>query len=110
MKKIFPLILVIILIFITALSIFYMHSESPKPVTENTISQNAPIQNNFVNLETIKEKSTSTPKTIQAIIPTDTSITLAVTGDIMCHNTQFKDAFSNGVYDFSYVFSDIEKY
>ena len=28
----------------------------------------------------------------------------------MCHNTQFKDAYSNGVYDFSYVFSDIEKY
>ena len=28
----------------------------------------------------------------------------------MCHNTQFKDAFSNGVYDFTYVFDDIKDY
>ena len=35
---------------------------------------------------------------------------LVFTGDIMCHNTQFKDAFSNGVYDFTYVFDDIKDY
>lgn len=28
----------------------------------------------------------------------------------MCHNTQFKDAYSNGSYDFSYVFSDIASF
>ena len=26
----------------------------------------------------------------------------------MCHNTQYKDAYSNGEYDFSYVFDDIK--
>ena len=28
----------------------------------------------------------------------------------MCHNTQFQDAYSEGKYDFSYVFSDIKDY
>ena len=40
------------------------------------------------------------------------TFTLAVTGDIMCHNTMFKDAFdfSNSTYDFSYMFDDIKYY
>ena len=39
----------------------------------------------------------------------DTSISLCVVGDIMCHNTQYYDAYdsSTGRYDFSYVFTDI---
>lgn len=41
----------------------------------------------------------------------DTTIKLCVIGDIMCHNTQFKDALnSSNTYDFSYVFSEIEPY
>lgn len=28
----------------------------------------------------------------------------------MCHNSQYKDAYRNGVYDFSYVFEDIKQY
>lgn len=43
-------------------------------------------------------------------IPQDATFTMAVTGDIMCHNTQYKDAFnsSSKTYDFSYVFEDIK--
>lgn len=40
-------------------------------------------------------------------LPEDTTITVAVIGDIMCHNTQYNDAYENGVYDFNYVFDDI---
>lgn len=43
-------------------------------------------------------------------IQEDKTITISAIGDIMCHNTQFKDAYSNGLYDFSYVFSDVESY
>lgn len=41
--------------------------------------------------------------------PKDTSISLCVVGDIMCHNTQYYDAYNSatGIYDFSYVFTDI---
>ena len=42
----------------------------------------------------------------------DTTINMSVIGDIMCHNTQYNDAYNNktGLYDFSYVFDDIKKY
>ena len=40
----------------------------------------------------------------------DAKFTMAVTGDIMCHNTQYADAKSGNTYDFSYVFEDIKKY
>ncbi len=40
----------------------------------------------------------------------DISISMSVIGDIMCHNSQYNDAFKNGVYDFSYVFDDIKHY
>lgn len=40
-------------------------------------------------------------------LPDDVTITLSAIGDIMCHNTQYNDAYQNGLYDFSYVFDDI---
>ena len=42
----------------------------------------------------------------------DATFTMAVTGDIMCHNTQYKDAYnaSTDAYDFSYVFEDVKRY
>lgn len=43
---------------------------------------------------------------------TDISFTMTAIGDIMCHNTQYLDAYrkeSDG-YDFSYVFEDIYRY
>ena len=41
-----------------------------------------------------------------------TSFTLTAIGDIMCHNTQYWDAYnkSNDEYDFSYVFDDVKSY
>ena len=45
-------------------------------------------------------------------IAQDATFTMAITGDIMCHNTQYKDAYNSntGKYDFSYVFEDVKKY
>ena len=40
----------------------------------------------------------------------DTKITMSVIGDIMCHNSQYIDAFDGNTYDFSYVFADIKNY
>jgi len=42
----------------------------------------------------------------------DTYLSMSVIGDIMCHNSQYKDAYvaSTGTYDFSYVFEDIKDY
>lgn len=54
------------------------------------------------------EKQEETPP---VIIP-DTTITMSIIGDIMCHNTQYMDAYSEATksYDFSYVFENIKDY
>lgn len=43
---------------------------------------------------------------------TDTTFTLTAIGDVMCHNTQYMDAYDSntGIYDFSYVFDNISSY
>lgn len=43
---------------------------------------------------------------------TDTTFTLTAIGDVMCHNTQYMDAYdrNTGTYDFSYVFDNISSY
>lgn len=40
------------------------------------------------------------------------NFSLCAIGDVMCHNTQYLDAYNNstGEYDFSYVFDDIKNY
>ena len=42
-------------------------------------------------------------------LPDDITIQLSVIGDIMCHNTQYNDAYENGLYNFNYVFDDIRE-
>ncbi len=46
------------------------------------------------------------------VVIEDQHFTMSVVGDIMCHNSQYKDAYvsSKGTYDFSYVFEDIKNY
>ena len=41
----------------------------------------------------------------------DSHLNLSIIGDIMCHNSQYVDAYdaSQGTYDFSYVFDDIKE-
>ena len=45
-----------------------------------------------------------------APVKEDINIKMTVIGDIMCHNSQYKDAYNGSTYDFSYVFEDIKNY
>lgn len=56
-----------------------------------------------------KKQETAAPVAEQ---PKDVTINMAVIGDIMCHSTNFADAYDKekDTYDFSYVFSDIKSY
>lgn len=58
-------------------------------------------------LQTQEENSESEEE-----VPTDITFTMAAIGDIMCHNTQYLDAYQSdsNTYDFSYVFEDISFY
>ncbi len=48
----------------------------------------------------------------QVPVAEDKHISMSVIGDIMCHNSQYNDAYnsSTGTYDFSYVFENIKQY
>lgn len=48
--------------------------------------------------------------TVVELEPEDIKVSMSVIGDIMCHNSQYNDAFRNGAYDFSYVFEDVKPY
>lgn len=96
-KKSFSIekVLLILLIFLLFIAIFIYHKNNSK--------KSIPSENSI-------PVSSETP--IEEPVPEDTNITMSVIGDIMCHDTQYKDAYvsSTDSYDFSYVFSDVQKY
>ena len=93
MKRIFR---VLILLFIIILFIF--------------------LFNFFINKESnnteISQTSSNEEKIAQEEIKPDVSFTLTAIGDIMCHNTQYWDAYQKetDTYDFSYVFENVKDY
>ena len=70
----------------------------------------------FVQHKVMKFDNNEQNKTIaeetEEVIPEDISINMTVTGDVLCHNTNFWDAYDykNDSYDFSYSFEGIKKY
>lgn len=96
-KKSFSIekVLLILLILLLFIAIFIYHKNNSK--------KSIPSENSI-------PVSSETP--IEEPVPEDTNITMSVIGDIMCHDTQYKDAYvsSTDSYDFSYVFSDVQKY
>lgn len=69
------------------------------------------VQNKLMNGKN-KENTEATNVDEDAVIPDDTSIKMTVTGDVLCHNTNFWDAYypATDSYDFSYSFEGIKKY
>lgn len=63
--------------------------------------------------ESISKKSkasTSESSEVKEEPETFDKLEIVATGDIMCHNTQFNDAYKGGTYDFHYWFEDIKPY
>lgn len=73
-------------------------------VTNDVKTENIILSDNTAQNTTLQEVEEETPK--------NTTIDMAFTGDIMCHNTIYKDAYdsSTGTYDFSYIFENIKYY
>lgn len=89
--------LFLILLFIT---IIVIHNSKNLETSDSSKSnlENLDKQNN-ISSELIEEKI-------------DTTFTMTAIGDVMCHNTQYWDAYNKETdsYDFSYVFDDISYY
>lgn len=60
------------------------------------------------------QKTSNEPSTVNSLEPqkVDTTINMAVVGDIMCHGPNFKDAYNSSTktYDFSTFFTQIKSY
>ncbi len=66
---------------------------------------------NIVEIANINNENQS-EDIVEEVIPEDITINMTVAGDILCHNTNFWDAYVAELddYDFSYSFEDIKKY
>ena len=107
-KNIFIIFLMIAMLTVISLFIYGRIKQRNNYETEKIQEeQNLEIVDNTEN-----EINKDEPKEENNEIKEDTNIKIAVIGDIMCHNSQYKDAYDskNNTYDFSYVFSDIKEY
>ena len=101
-KILFVLILILLIIFIySAIRVKNAQINNKLNLSSENISSEDSLQTNT------DQNSTTSQEALK-----DTTINMAITGDIMCHNTIFNDAFnsSTGSYDFSYIFEDIKYY
>lgn len=94
------LLLFIFVVLFTHLSNWFKYNKQVKEYSESL--------NNSEEISNISQNNNTenTPE------QTDTTFTLTAIGDVMCHNTQYFDAYnsSTGEYDFSYVFEDVSYY
>lgn len=90
-KRFIIFILILILCILTIL--FFINKKK-----DTSIITNAPLNENI----------DGTPN----VVSEDKHISMSVIGDIMCHNSQYTDAYisSQDTYDFSYVFEDVKQY
>ena len=94
-------LLIIILAFIFCLIKFVVPDKTVDVANTNLVT-NSEVAENSIN------NANSTTTSQQGPI----TFSLAAIGDIMCHNTQYMDAYNSSTdsYDFSYVFEDIQTY
>ncbi len=122
-KKVICILLILFLIFLISFSVTkVLIISASKNAIDYDMEKVVNLDNSTKN-ETSSENVMSdftTPELLNDGNTEDTSttfdgsrsFTLCAIGDVMCHNTQYMDAYnkSTGEYDFSYVFNDIVKY
>lgn len=94
-------LLILILAFIFCL-IKFVAPDKTVDVANTNLLTNSEVAQNSVNNANSDAISRQEPITFS----------LAAIGDVMCHNTQYMDAYNSSTdsYDFSYVFEDIQNY
>lgn len=106
-RKELSIIIVILFIWLILVSIFYFFKNTNlyKNLVETSKQE---IENERLLKNEAKEKEDK--KNIKE--ETDTTFTLSAIGDVMCHDTQYIDAYNADTnnYDFSYVFDEIKFY
>ena len=99
---------IIILFSIILLSLIFLIFKLP--LNNNNMNNDSNLTLSNSNENTDNDKSTKSKEEVK--IPEDITINMSVIGDIMCHNSQYQDAYnsSSDTYDFSYVFDNVKYY
>ena len=104
-KRLIIIILFLLIIFagVTAFN-YFKNNNKYKNLETSSKEEIAQEEQENKNAETENKEDTKQE--------TDTTFTLTAIGDVMCHNTQYMDAYDSntGTYDFSYVFDNISSY
>ena len=111
------LLLTIITILLIIICFNFLASNKKK---NNQLSDNENIENGnsasntevALQNESTDKNSTDENATDEPTKQEDITFTMAITGDIMCHNTMYQDAYNSSTksYDFSYYFDDIKQH
>ena len=100
------IICILLIIFAGVIAFNYLKNKNDYKNLVETSSQE------IENQENQEEQDSSNNVQKNQKEETDTTFTLTAIGDVMCHNTQYMDAYDSdtGTYDFSYVFDNISSY
>ena len=105
------------IIFLILILIFLIFK--PKKNAKTTDDLNISNANSNTQTDSENNMQNSTSNNIDennsknnSFIQEDATFTMAVTGDIMCHNTMYQDAYNSSTksYDFSYFFEDVKQH
>lgn len=92
-----------LLLILIAIVIIFGIAEIQKLIKNSLENNGQVVAENVPNDSKVEEEE---------VISEDITINMSVIGDIMCHNSNYNDAYNSDTdtYDFSYVFQDIAKY
>ena len=104
------LIIIFLLIFINSLINHNKTNNNQTNLSEVTDSNEQSNQNELASTDNQTTNTENTNSSTTETTKKSTTINMALTGDIMCHNTIYNDAFNKqtNTYDFSYIFDDIK--
>ena len=107
--------LAIILLILILLFLFFkskIHTKNTDDLNmSNTNSNTQAVEENITQNSTTNNTAANNSKD-NSPMQEDATFTMAVTGDIMCHNTMYQDAYNSSTksYDFSYFFDDVKQH
>ena len=113
-RRLIVVIIAILFIYIVAKLIFAKGTHTIVSENDN-IQENSQIESSEEKIEKVanEDKNEKEEEQLTHQEPKkDITFSMAITGDIMCHNTMYQDAYnsSDKTYDFSYMFDDIKEH
>ena len=113
-KILIVLIIIFLIIFINSFINHNKTTNSPTDISEiannNEQSPQDKITTNDNSTNNTENSNSTNATPTTEVTKKSSTINMALTGDIMCHNTIYNDAFNkqSNTYDFSYIFDDIK--